>query len=318
MSFFAVPPGASDSAPTTFHPDADATALQTAGVIQAFVEASRLFAHVSERSGYRAAMLPDAGEFQHDPTLCAAAVRQQLGCPAGGPILNVARSIERLGVGVLDGLDPWAGENGGQVWSICRPGDPLGRPLIAIVGPKVSGAAQRFTLAQELGHLVLDDTNDAVTLGSAQARRRASAFAAALLIPDHVVRGEVCETLSLFGYLRLKASYGAEVSVLVARAHRFGVITETRARTLRLQMGSRNWPTEEPVEVARERCLLFEQAYWRVFGSQGVFQVADLTGCDPRLLAHWLRQDASEPQAKSASNSVVDLAARRARTLGLR
>lgn len=309
-SFFTVLPSPIDLAPVTFRKKASAGARAEARVVQTYREAARLFALISAQSGYKDSELPDPQEFAHDPGECADAVRAQLGVGPTDPIPNVTRALERLGVGVLDHLDSEPTLSGDHI-SISRPADATARPLVAIVGSNLPGAVQRLSLAHELGHLLLDrDRVQPIAGTRSEAERRAYGFASAFLAPDQVLRRAVSETLTLHGYLRIKAEYGISVAALILRARGLGLISGTRARSLQIQLSSQGWRTHEPVEVAPERCLLFEQAYRRVFGNRSIASVADETGHAGQLLAHWLGDDDS-PTASDHTASVIDLSERR-------
>lgn len=290
-SFFTVAPEWVDQAPVTFRKKASAGVVAEARIVQAFREAARLFTHVSKATGYKQADLPDPADYADDPGACASAVREQLGVSSSAPLPNVTRAFERLGVGVLDELRPSQGGSGDHV-SISRPIDATDRPLVALVSDGLPGAVRRLSLAHELGHLILDRNRTAPIAGTrSREERRAYAFGAALLVPDQVVRQEVSETLTLHGYLRIKATYGISVAALVRRARDLDIITASRTRSLQIQMSSQGWRTAEPVEVATERSLLLRQACERSFPGSSPFSIASTLGTDPALVAHWLSND---------------------------
>lgn len=313
VSFFAVPPELVDNAPVTFRKKASASVVTEARVVQAFREASRLFSHVSKASGYKKADLPDPEHYADDPAACACAVREQLGVNSDAPVPNVTRSLERLGVGVLDELQPPPGGSGEHV-SISRPIDATDRPLVAVVGEGLPGAVRRLSLAHELGHLILDRNRSTPIAGTrSQEERRAYAFGAALLVPDQVLRREVSETLTLHGYLRIKANYGISVAALIMRARDLGVITAARARSLQIQSSSQGWRTAEPVEVATERSLLLRQACERSFPGSSPFSIASTLGTDPALVVRWLdsNPDTNGPALDASVTSSTDHRGRR-------
>ena len=313
-SFFAVPARASDLSPVTFRKKASAGARAEARVVQAYREAARLFELVSERSGYGSAHLPDPQAFESDPAKCAEAIRDQLGLDWAAPVPNVTRALERLGIGVLDRLDPHPAQRGDHL-SVSRPADATARPLVAIIADGLPGAVQRLSLAHELGHLLLDrDRIQPIAGTRSKEERRAYSFASALLVPDQVLRDAVSETLTLNGYLRIKADYGISVAALIIRARDLDIISRTRARSLQIQLSSQGWRAHEPVEVASERSLLFEQAYRRVFGDRSASAVAYETGHSPELLTYWLGEPTT-PIPDGHSAHVVDLAERRNRTV---
>ncbi|MDR2381414.1 MAG: ImmA/IrrE family metallo-endopeptidase [Bifidobacteriaceae bacterium] len=246
-----------------------------------------MFARVSEESGYRESLLPDPGEFDGDTVLAAEAVRQVGGISADGPVPNVTRLMERLGVGVLAPLEPGVADEKDHV-SMSRPADAKERPLVAMVAA-CPGDRARLSLAHELGHLIFDRSR-AKPIPSTRSpeEKRAYDFASALLVPDAVMRQTVSEALTLHGYLPLKAKYGVSVAALILRARRLGLISEDRARSLHIQRSSQGWRRNEPVPVKNEKTTLLEQCYARAFPGRNNVQVSEATGIMVSLLDDWL------------------------------
>ena len=113
----------------------------------------------------------------------------------------------------------------------------------------------------ELGHVLFDRDLRAPIRSTRDPREsRAYRFAGAMLIPAAVVEQRVTESLTLHGYLRIKADYGLSVAAIVKRAADLDIITPQRARSLYIQMSSQGWRSDEPVAVAPERHLLLGQA----------------------------------------------------------
>lgn len=137
-----------------------------------------------------------------------------------------------------------------------------GRPLIA-VGDAWPGDRQRFTLAHELGHLVLDGrlTPD---IDVEQACNR---FAGAFLAPaDAVVRAlgghrTFIESRELY---ELKHEFGLSMAAWVYRARDVGVISSDKATTLHRMFGKHGWKQREPGKpVASESPGLHERLVLR-------------------------------------------------------
>ncbi|MCL2483556.1 MAG: XRE family transcriptional regulator [Propionibacteriaceae bacterium] len=308
FSFFLVP--TRSVAPVTFRKKASASVRDEKRIVAEFREAARLFEAVSREAGYHEARLPAPGDFEGDAVLLAEEVRRRGGIDPDEPVRNVTRLMERLGVGVVSTLEPGHAAEGEHV-SISRPADANGRPLVAMIA-SCSGDRQRLSLAHELAHLIFDQK---LTHGIRSTRspeeRRAFDFASALLVPDRIIRHAVSESVTLQGYLPLKARYGISVAALIQRAKRMGVISEDRARSLHIQRSSQGWTKHEPVTVVAEKTRLWQQSYRRVFPDMPNHDVAGQIGQCYKLLDDWF-----EDVPEVAADKVVSLASWRQRKVG--
>jgi len=133
---------------------------------------------------------------------------------------------------LFDGLSGWADET----------------TLVVVVNRSVSDDRRRFSLAHELGHLVmkLDAKVDEKT-----EERWAHRFAAAFLVPEDVARRELGEKRRHLDFRELellKQKHGLSMQAWIFRAVDLGIIEQSHARTLFADMGSRGWRRVEPVE----------------------------------------------------------------------
>ena len=275
-----------------------------------YTEASRLFREVSERSGYKQTTLPNATDLPSDPETAAAHIRTSTGLGPDEPILNLVRMLERQGVGVVTALDSdHAGTSLSQHAGASRPSTISDRQLVAVVKEQ-PGAVQRFTLGHELAHLVYDrSTTGASTSTRSVEELRANRFAGALLLPEQVVRERVSESLTLHGYLRIKADYGVSVGAIIRRARDLGVITSGRYRSLNIQLSTQGWRTQEPVHVQAERPILLRQATAKAFSRSPVAEASDACGVEIDLIQKWLGDDPTQSSTNAAN--VIPLRSRR-------
>lgn len=152
------------------------------------------------------------------------------------PIDNLTESLEDKGVRVcpleadadFDALTFWAEDD---------------TPVIA-VRKGVPGDRQRFSIAHELGHLVLRvhrlDEEDA-----------ANRFAGAFLVPRENVIGELGEhrkALNPHELHLLKHKYGLSMAGWVYRAKDVGVLSESGARKMWRLFSKNGWRRKEPGE----------------------------------------------------------------------
>ena len=197
--------------------------------------------------------MPNPADYDGDPEECAEAVRAADSLALDAPVKNVTRLVERRGVGVIAALDDTEADvTSDDHFGLSKPADLNNRPLIAIAR-HLPGAVQRLTLGHELAHLIFDK-NLAGRLPARSPSRRSepSASRAASPLPERVARKRITSTLSLHGYLRIKADYGISVGALIRRAKDLGIINQDRYRSLNIQLSSDGWRRNEPVEVATE------------------------------------------------------------------
>ncbi|MFC8181682.1 XRE family transcriptional regulator [Rhodococcus sp. NPDC057297] len=307
QSFFYVRLAPEDVGPVTFKKTSTAKVRDEKRVVALYTEASRLFRHVSDRSGYHVSKLPSV-ESHEDPEDVAATVRSIAGSPPDAPITNTTRLIERLGVGVVHTLDPDGHADNAHAGA-SRPSRISTRPLIALAC-QLPGAEQRFTLAHELFHVMADrDLDRGLTLIRDPRELRANRFAGALLLPPGIAKKQVSETLTLHGYLKIKAEFGLSVGAIIHRAHDLGLISDHRAKMLYIQWSSAGWRRNgEPVPVPQERPLLLDQALQRAYGRSYAAKASHDTGVSADLISSWIEKS-SEVQAGVAE--VINLSDRR-------
>lgn len=306
LSFFSVSDGATDLGQHTFRKKAKASVRDERRVKAQFNEAARLFFDLGVLLNFRTVNLPDPAEHSSDPEECAEALRSAAGLAPDEPIKNVTRLVERHGVGVIAQIDDSAAGVSDHI-GISRPAQLNYRPLIAIT-PGLPGAVQRLSVAHEVGHLIFD-RRLASPLSSTRApeENRAYRFAGALLLPERVARKRITSTLSLHGYLPIKADYGISVGAAVRRGRELGIISPERYRSLSIQMSSQGWRTHEPVDVAEERPLLFGQIFDKAIGHDRRALGADRYGIDPELLDRWLPAEPSTTAAPERNAKILTL-----------
>ncbi len=114
---------------------------------------------------------------------------------------------------------------------------------VIVVKRDVPGDRQRFNLAHELGHLVLEIT------GGADGEAAAYRFAGAFLVPEPVARFELGDrrrTLGLHELHLLKHKYGLSMQAWVYRAKDLGILSEPAAARLFREFRQQGWRREEP------------------------------------------------------------------------
>jgi Zn-dependent peptidase ImmA (M78 family)/DNA-binding XRE family transcriptional regulator len=134
---------------------------------------------------------------------------------------------------------------------------------VVVVGRGWPGDRQRFTLAHELGHLVLHGRLAPGVEEEAAANR----FAGAFLAPEDEVRKELGEKrvwLEPRELEVLKKAYGLSMQGWMHRAKDLGILPDVHYIEMRKFFSSRGWNKTEPGEqYAPERPQLFDQLVYR-------------------------------------------------------
>lgn len=191
----------------------------------------------------------------------AGEVRTYWGLTGHGPVRNVTRSIERSGIAVVAMSAPVTDGTGDGVTS---PSIPHASPIIGYFPQNKPGDRQRFTLAHELGHLVLHRFR--LPSNRKEAEFEAHAFAGSLLMPECDARATLSRHMSLNDYAVTKAGWGVSIAALITRALRLGIIDDERRRSLSIQIANRRWNRKEPVQVKTEHPSLLKQMVGNAFG----------------------------------------------------
>lgn len=153
------------------------------------------------------------------------------------PLDNLVQMAEDRGVivigwdddsGKFDGLSGWCGNY-----------------PVTVINQNRSADRIRFTLAHEIGHLVMD-TSNAIEDEEALAQR----FAAVLLVPDtHAYHelGRNRPSLDWGELMMLKRKYGLSMAAWIMRARDLNIISERTYVSLNIQRSTLGWSKCEPV-----------------------------------------------------------------------
>ena len=195
---------------------------------------------------------------EEDPYTAARLVRSGLGYEPDGPMKNLINRLERCGVVIialpelikdLDAFSTWVN---GQI------------PVIIITLGK-SGDRQRFSVAHELGHLILHQSfQDEFELIETEANK----FARELLFPEECAKQELVPPITLSGLSELKARWGISIKSLVYCAYELGIISKRQRVYLHTQISQRGWNIQEPeiLHLKPEKLRAFRQMAERLYG----------------------------------------------------
>jgi len=152
---------------------------------------------------------------------------------------------------------------------------------VVVLGKGWPGDRQRFTLAHELGHLVLKGRLSA----ELDEEKAANRFAGAFLAPDSEVRKELGEhrtRLEPNELAVLKKTYGLSMQGWMHRANDLGILSHGHYQEMVRFFSARGWRKTEPGEqYPGEEPKLFEQLVFRALAEDLISEskAAELMNC---------------------------------------
>lgn len=203
-------------------------------------------------------------------------------------IADLTDTLEGLGLLVIAVDEDNPGFSG--LSAKARTADGRQYPLIA-VSKRWPGDRQRFTLAHELGHLLLQGR---LTDGM-DGEKACDRFAGAFLAPTVAVRQllgahrQALEWQELYG---LKHEFGLSMAGWLYRAKQCGVISEVTHLAMVRRFSAKGWRKKEPGDpLPQEHSRLFDQLVYRALAEQYITEgkAAELLGI-PMMRFHKERQ----------------------------
>jgi Zn-dependent peptidase ImmA (M78 family) len=180
------------------------------------------------------------------PEDVARAVRRYWRLPRG-PIANMIQTLEATGSVVvlrdfgtnkLDGMSSWA----------------RGCPPLFYINSRIPTDRMRWTLAHELGHLVM---HSRITSGNQE--DEANRFGMEFLAPADELKNDL-RNLTLVRLGALKSYWGVSMIALIRAAGVLGAVPANRQRSLYVQLSRNGWRTDEPNTLPPEAPALLAEA----------------------------------------------------------
>lgn len=175
-----------------------------------------------------------------DPAGVARHVRAAWRIPSG-PVVNVLRILEAVGVVVVVRPLQTHAQDAVSSW-------PPDRLPIMVLDDTLPPDRQRFTVAHELGHLLMH------TIPGEEQENQADQFAAEFLMPAADIAPHLAglTTRDLPRLLILKAEWGVSVAALVRRVHDLDIISERQYREFNIKLRRLSWHVTEPGTLTPE------------------------------------------------------------------
>ena len=164
------------------------------------------------------------------------------------PIPNLAELLENRGIKILS--IPLSDKVDGLTAKVSRK-NKNSTSYVIIVNQAHRGERQRFAIAHELGHMVLEVRSG---VDEEKAARR---FAGAFLMPAETLRAEIGMFRKSMGWgelFELKRIFGVSVQALTYRCMELGIFNKSLFRILFKEFKHRGWrsyPYEEPFAIEK-------------------------------------------------------------------
>lgn len=197
------------------------------------------------------------------------------------PIPNLVELLEERGIKILSvGLTNIDG-----LTARVRRTHKEAAPVI-VVNRTDWGERQRFTLAHELGHMVM------VVSAKVDEEKAAHRFAGAFLMPDEALWAEIGKHRKSIGWeelFYLKQLFGVSVQAITYRCKDLGIFSQTLFRRLFNDFSRFGWrspPYQEPLYMEGEEPKRFERLTFRALAEGAISEAkaAELLGISVREL----------------------------------
>jgi Zn-dependent peptidase ImmA (M78 family) len=199
-------------------------------------------------------------KLDESPESSAIKTRSILGLSPDTPIPNLISVIEKNRVLVMALPTNLAKIDAFSLWV----GDETKRPIIVLTNNSAPGDRLRFSIAHELGHLVL---HQIVKGNSTKLEKEADLFASEFLMPKDAMLKELAHPVTLTSLIHLKERWMVSIQALMLRALRLEIISLRQYKYLIYQLNNRDWRKIEPVNIKVEKPRFIGQMAEILYGN---------------------------------------------------
>ncbi|MDB5652469.1 MAG: hypothetical protein JWQ94_82 [Tardiphaga sp.] len=230
----------------------------------------------------------DIDQYAGDAKEIAKVARKRWNLPRG-PIADMTSLIEDSGVVIVpfDFGTP-------LIDGFCQHGGD-GLPPMIFVNSSLSKDRLRFSLAHELGHLVMHD------VPNPEQEMQANAFASEFLMPAEDIKDDLHD-LKLTKFMELKLHWGTSMQALIYRAWQIGKISDRQLKYFFIEVAKRGWRKVEPVDVPhlKEKPSTLRALISTIVGQLDVSEedLSELLGLDHAEFTAWFPTRERKPSLR--------------------
>ena len=172
------------------------------------------------------------------------------------PLFDLVELVEDHGIRIyeietsdqFDGISAWVGDT----------------PVVA-VNLNNDSVRRRFTIAHELGHILLEFENDEE---EKEREKLCHSFAGAFLLPRSVIWAEMGNKrrskIAILELEKLKEIYGISIQAIMIRIYNLGIVGDSTYKKFWVMVNVRGWKKNEPgIYKGREKASRFKQLVFR-------------------------------------------------------
>ena len=145
---------------------------------------------------------------------------------------------------------------------------------IIIINKNFSNDRKRFTLAHELGHLIMHNTMDCLIDEKRDIEKEANQFASEFLMPEDEIKRSLYG-LRISDLAGLKQYWLTSMASILFRAKDLKCIDDRRATYLNIELSRSGFKKKEPIDVAIDKPFLFKEAY-KLFINELNYTIEDM------------------------------------------
>lgn len=187
------------------------------------------------------------------PEKIAEHIRRKMGLKYDEPVKKIIQLIESSGIVVYElnsDIDSFDG-----VSLITN----MGMPLI-VINENMPNDRKRFTLAHELGHILMHLSPDFIVSSYKDKEIEANSFAAEFLMPSDAIANSLCD-LKISYLSDLKRYWHTSMASIIVKAKSLGYISTDRYRNILIEMSRIGYRTNEPITVPIDSPQIINEAY---------------------------------------------------------
>jgi Zn-dependent peptidase ImmA (M78 family) len=201
----------------------------------------------------------------YDPQYVANYNRKLLKLSKEEPVRNIINLLESHGIIIYEIDD---NEKFDGVSFITDKGFP-----VIIVNKNFSNDRKRFTIAHELGHILLHNENNFPISSYRDKEKEANVFASEFLMPENEIKNSL-RYLKMGDLGQLKQYWLTSMSSIIRKAKDLKCIDDNRYKFFMIEMSRHGYTMKEPIEVFIDQPTCLKNAY-KLFKDELAYTIND-------------------------------------------
>lgn len=144
-----------------------------------------------------------------------------------------------------------------------------GVPYIILGDSKKSSVRARFSLAHELGHMILHSSIDSTENNHKLMEKEADYFASSFLLPAESFSDDLF-SINIDNFIPLKKKWKVSIASMIVRSYQLDNISEIQYSNLYRYLNKRGWRIDEPLDdvLEFEEPRIFKEALELIFDEE--------------------------------------------------